>query len=397
MVYDSKVCYVFNKFYSAFIKSIKATNTELKSVIKKHYKVIDKSSEQYYDAFWKNVSPYWKAFVDAGKLYESADLLQVCLATEMNVEAIFSPLNDEQKERLTNYVNILLLFGYLYTELKKEKDIETSSSNDGEGASIQTNTEDKVEDDEESETEADVEPQEELNETEQVSENAKLANNVLELLRLIQADKKDTQEYKELLEEIIDDDVTKLLSKVTSVSQTVETENFASSADNGFASFDILQSLENSKIANLAKEITSEIDLSKLSIDNPEDISKLMDMTGENNFLGNIVSKVSSKLTEKLSNGELKQEELMNEAMSVMGALNGNDGIGSLLKNMGGLGGLGDIMSNPMMAEMLKMAKKGKVQTRNTNGARRGSGASARDRLRKKLDERKKNAEHQEQ
>jgi hypothetical protein len=395
MVYDSKVCYVFNKFYSAFIKSIKATNTELKAVIKKHYKVIDKSSEQYYDAFWENVSPYWKTFVDVGKLYESADLLQVCLATEMNVEAIFSPLNDEDKERLANYVNILLLFGYLYTELKKEKDTETSSSNDGEGANIQIDAEDKVEDD--VEAEADLEPEEELNETEQVTENAKLANNVLELLRLIQAEKKDTPEYKELLEEIIDDDVTRLLSKVTSVSQTVETENFTSSNNNGLPSFDILQSLENSKIANLAKEITSEIDLSKLSIDKPEDISKLMDMSGDNNFLGNIVSKVSSKLTEKLSNGELKQEELMNEAMSVMGALNGNDGIGSLLKNMGGLGGLGDIMSNPMMAEMLKMAKKGKVQTKNTNGARRGSGASTRDRLRKKLDERKKNAEQQEQ
>jgi hypothetical protein len=384
MVYDNKVCYVFNKFYSAFIKALKATNVELKPIIKQHYKVIDKSSEQYYEAFWESVSQHWRIFVDTDKFYESPEVGGVCLATEMPVACIFEPLDEEQKNSLVNHVNILLLFAYLYTELKKEKDTSCSEQEND----VETET---------TETENEEEPHEQdANDATEVHvpEIAKLFSNVLELLRLIQADKKETNEYKELFEDIIDDDVAKLVSKVSSVTSLVEPEQFAPS-EGGLPSFDILQSLENSKIANLAKEITSEIDLSKLSIDKPEDISKLMDMSGDNNFLGNIVSKVSSKLTEKLNNGELKQEELMNEAMSVMGALNGGDGIAGLLKNMGGLGGLGDIMSNPMVAEMLKMAKKGKVQTKNSNGARRGSGASTRDRLRRKLDERKKNVEQQ--
>lgn len=378
MVYDSKACYVFNKFYSAFIKTIRATNQDLKQTIKKHYKVIDKSSEQYYDSFWESVSPHWRTFVDSDKFYENVEISSIPLAVEMSVSQIFESISDKDKETLANYVNTLLLFAYLYTEIKKEHDTDTSSSNEDNQEKIEEVENEGIEN-------ADAQSEE--------SDNSKLFSNVLELLRLIQADQKDTPQYKDLLEDIIDDDVTKLISKINSVAQTVEPEQFASSSEAGLPSFDILQSLENSKIANLAKEITSEIDLSKLNIDKPEDISKLMDMSGDNNFLGNIVSKVSSKLTEKLSNGELKQDELMNEAMSVMGALNGSDGIGSLLKNMGGLG---DIMSNPMMAEMMKMAKKGKVQTKNTNGARR-SATSTRDRLRKKLDERRKNTEQQEQ
>jgi hypothetical protein len=371
---ESKVCYVFNKFYSAFIKSLKATNEELKPVIKKHYRIIDKSSQQYYDAFWENVAPHWRALLDADKFYEIEEVKDVSLATEMTVASIFNPLTNEDKESIANHVYILLLFAYLYTELKKESNVEETEEGE---------VEDNVEDSD-------------SNEDEIPYELHKLFDNTLHLLRLIQSDKKETTEYKELFEEIIDDDVSKLLSKVSVVSHVVEPEQLGGDAKPDGSPFDILQSLENSKIANLAKEITSEIDLSNLSIDKPEDISKLMNMSGDNNFLGDIVSKVSSKLTEKLSTGELKQEDLMNEAMSVMGALNGSDGLGSLLKNMGGMGGLGDIMSNPMIAQMMKMAKKGKVQTKNTNGTRRGSSSSTRDRLKKKLDERKKNASQQE-
>jgi hypothetical protein len=104
-------------------------------------------------------------------------------------------------------------------------------------------------------------------------------------------------------------------------------------------------------------------------------------------------------LTDKISKGELNQEDLMGEAMSMMGMLNsgkgGAGGLADMLKGMGGLGGLGglgDIMNNPMFTEMMKMAKKGKTQTKNSNGQRssKNGGPSTRDRLRKKLEDRKK-------
>jgi hypothetical protein len=164
---------------------------------------------------------------------------------------------------------------------------------------------------------------------------------------------------------------------------------------------DFLESIENSKIANIAKEISQEIDISNISIEKPEDVAKLMDFSGSNNFLGNIVSKVSTKLTEKISSGEINQDDLLSEAMSMMGMLNGGGaggagGIADILKNMGGLGGLGGMLNNPMMNEMMKMAKKGKVATKNTGGSRRSS-VSTRDRLRKKLEEKNKKSSQEEQ
>jgi hypothetical protein len=358
---SSKFLYVFNKLFSSFIKTLKDVNVEVKPVIKKHYKVIDKSSSHYYDKFWSSVEPHWKEFVELETLHDTDNLNSVEIADEITVYTVFNSLDATHKDAISSHVYLLLIFAYLYTEFKKEDATqETVADQD-----VESNV---------------------------VSNSQALFNNVVSILSLIQNNQKDTDVYKELLDNIVDDDVTRLLTKVTTVSGAVpkqfEAENNPSATNNPL---EFLQGLENSKIASLAKEITGEIDLSNLHIDKPEDISKLMDMSDGNNFLGNIVSKVSSKITEKLNTGELKQEDLMSEAMSVMGALNNGDGLGGLLKNMGGLGGLGDLMSNPMMAEVMKMAKKGKVQTRNTNGTRKGSGGmSTRDRLKKKLDERKK-------
>ena len=56
---------------------------------------------------------------------------------------------------------------------------------------------------------------------------------------------------------------------------------------------------------------------------------------------------------------------------------------------MGDLGGLGNLFNNPMMAEMMKMATKGKAKP----NPEVFKTASSRDRLKKKLDERRKAAE----
>jgi hypothetical protein len=350
---SSKFLYVFNKLFSSFIKTLKEVGDELKPVIKKHYKVIDKSSSQYFEHFWNSVEPKWKDLVECENVREVDHLKDVEVAIELNLDSIFNSVKEEDKETITSHIYLLLIFAYLYAEISKET------------SPVQEDA------------------------TQEENSSHVLFNNVVALLSLIQNNKRDSDAYKELIDSIVDDDIVKLLSKVSTVSGAVP-KQFEASSSATANPLEFLQGLENSKIASLAKEITSEIDLSNLSIDKPEDISKLMDMSDGNNFLGNIVSKVSNKLTEKLNTGELKQEDLMNEAMSVMGALNNGDGLGGLLKNMGGLGGLGDLMSNPMMAEMMKMAKKGKVQTKNTNGSRKSSGMSTRDRLKKKLDEKRR-------
>jgi hypothetical protein len=104
----------------------------------------------------------------------------------------------------------------------------------------------------------------------------------------------------------------------------------------------------NSKIGNLAKEISEELNGDDLKcMENPDDLMKNL-LSGEGGGgLGNIIQKVSSKLQNKMKNGELNEEALMKEATSMMGMLN------PAFSKMagGGMGGMGDLFS--MMGGMM--------------------------------------------
>jgi hypothetical protein len=161
-------------------------------------------------------------------------------------------------------------------------------------------------------------------------------------------------------------------------------------------------------ICNLAKEISDEIDVSNLKVDNPEDILKLMDFSSSNNIVGDIIKKVSTKIHDKISNGQLKQEDLFGEAMNMMSMMgSGKGGAGGNMGGMGGIaemfgkmmgggkggsGGMSDIMNgmsgmmnNPMVAEAMKAMKKGKA-TMKPDAFKK---ESAKERLRAKLNARK--------
>jgi hypothetical protein len=112
---------------------------------------------------------------------------------------------------------------------------------------------------------------------------------------------------------------------------------------------DILGMLENSKIGSLAKEISEEIDIKDLKIDSPEQLLDFKNLTGSNNILGDIVTKVGSKIKNKIDRGEISQTDLVNEAMSFVGMINKGSGSG------GGGGGM-DFMSmfnNPMFKDLM--------------------------------------------
>jgi hypothetical protein len=363
MIFEQRICYMFNKFFSCFIKDLKNTNEEIKSVIKKHYKVIDKSSEEYYDFFWGNVHTYLKDLValetPCASVAEELEDIEFLKGVTLG----FALQRVDNKNAFWNYFNCLLVFASLFNETK-------SHTND-------TNTEESTD----------------KNEGNGTSEIYVLFVKVVKVLAMLQK----AQDVSAELDDIVDDDVKAILSKIKSFDTTDADAKLEDAGDAlPIPPTEFLESIENSKIASLAKDIAKEIDISSLNIDKPEDIAKMLDFSSENNFLGNIVNKVSSTLTDKINKGELKQEDLMNEAMSMMGMLNGGNGgaggLADMLKGMGGLGGLGDIMNNPMFTEMMKMAKKGKVQTKNSNGQRssKNGGSSTRDRLRKKLEERKK-------
>lgn len=175
-------------------------------------------------------------------------------------------------------------------------------------------------------------------------------------------------------------DLVKLLDSVVSLSKMDAPGQAGDRSDESPLPNIDMAFLEQSKIGKIAKEISDEIDIS--GIKKPEDMLNFSDP--KNNVIGDIVNKVGSKIHSKLSNGELKQEDLLSEAFGLLNSFGG--------KIPGG-GNLSDILNNPMMKNMMSnMAgqfggaagggKGGAKVAVNTSKMRH---MSARERLRSKL------------
>ena len=337
MILNNKIIFIFNKFFISFIKDVKESSEELKVTIKKDYKIIDKLSTEYIDEFWKGLL--------------EGDLTQNKVLKEFTVKDILEKIQTEEVETLWNHIYTLLAFAYLYNEYKDNTEDNTLD-----------NTEDNILDN--------ILEQENT----KISQIETLFNKVVGFITTIQHNSEESNDFKEELDEILDDDLKAILLRITpKLSKNIPsgTENVAPDMGSMFG-----EMAKNSKIASLAKEISEEIDISSINIEKPEDIMKLMDFSGDNNVMGNIIKKVSSKISDKINSGDLKQDDLLGEAMNMM----------SMMGGKGGMGGLGDMLNNPMIAELMKSMKKGKpMQTRQDVVSK----ASARDRLRKKLDERR--------
>ena len=122
-----------------------------------------------------------------------------------------------------------------------------------------------------------------------------------------------------------------------------------------------LAGLENlfagTKIGDLAKEISSEIDLSGIDTTKPEAFFDLNNLMGSNSPLPNIIGQVSSKIQGKLASGELSQADLFGEAMNLMKTID----LGKMSSmcppgaaGAGPGGGLNDIFG--LMTSMMKNA-----------------------------------------
>ena len=158
---------------------------------------------------------------------------------------------------------------------------------------------------------------------------------------------------------------------------------------------DIKEALENTKIGLLAKEISEEIDLSNVDVSDPSKLLNFSDFANQNSFMGKVVSKVGTKIQSKIQTGELKHEDLIKEAMSLLttldigkamsgGAPGGAPDLSAMFQGMasggGGGGGVADMggMLQGMMSAFGGMA----------GASQSHSGSSARNRLRQQLQKR---------
>ena len=354
MIANQKVLLMFNKCFISFLKDIKSNSMEtVKNAIKAKYKLIDKLSTEHVETFWDACEPNMSTFVSL-----STEELSVNKDVTTSCSKIFGvPISDilcqfsslQQKEMFWNHFIILLIFAYMYNDNLHTQNATIDEEGEGE------------------------------EEEEEEEENSSSDNQILALFQKVT----DVISVKQRggqtdLDDIMDDDIRLLLQKI--VKQTGkddEEEGKKEGKPKGFDIGDVFGNIaKDSKIANLAKEISDEIDISSFKIEKPEDIMKMMDFSNSNSVMGDIIKKVSSKISNKIEKGELGQDELLGEAMSMM----------SMLGKSGGGGGLGSFLNNPLMNEVMKAMKKGKPMQTRTDVVNK---ASTRDRLKKKLDDRR--------
>lgn len=116
--------------------------------------------------------------------------------------------------------------------------------------------------------------------------------------------------------------------------------------------------MEDTMLGKLAKEIMEDVDIDKLQKSIGENGDILKAIGDPDSGFGDLISNVSRKMATKISNGELKQEGLLQDAMkfaSVMPGLFGaGAGAGAGGAGAGGGGG-GGSKNQPDMSSMMKM------------------------------------------
>jgi len=304
----TKIIYAFNKFFSGFVRDVKVINDELHGAIKANYKIVDKSSSEYLDVFWENVGePLMNPEFD---LLNNKD---VELVKGVTVNMLTSSESDITS--LLNTVYTMAIFAYL----SKKVDAE---------------------------------------EAEKLFDQA---------VKILNAFNSSPEAFEDALDDVIDDDMKALFSRI----QPTVPDEMPSKASVDDAMDDIMGKFGDGKIASLAKEIAQTINVDDLKIESPADVMKMLDFSKEgNNALGNIVQQVTTAISNKVSSGELKQEDLVKEAMSMMGSL----------------GGMG--LNNPLFSSMMKNMAGGKASVRKDVLAK----MATKDRLRKKLEAKQQNA-----
>ena len=163
-------------------------------------------------------------------------------------------------------------------------------------------------------------------------------------------DKYKEHEQYEIIKKIFDDH-EKILQNIVDCSSKFAEDILREQKDTKDNKKDFLNGMDekkfentflNSNIGNLAKEISQEIDPSQLeNLNDPSELfnSLLGGGTGGNNDLGKLFKTVGDKLQNKLSNGNINEDQLFNEAQSMMNMINPS------LSNMTGMMGMGNLFS----------------------------------------------------
>ena len=143
---------------------------------------------------------------------------------------------------------------------------------------------------------------------------------------------------KDMIEKIEDEKIRKVLENL----QTIRNKKIKDKSGMD------MKFIEDTTIGKLAKEILEDIDVGKLQSSIGEKGDVLKAIGDPDSGFAEIITNVSRKMANKISNGELKQENLIQDAMKFASSMPG------LFGGAGGAGGKG-AKSAPDMSGMMNM------------------------------------------
>ena len=351
MEVQNKIVYVFNRFLIDFFKEIKK-DSYFKLAIKKNYKLIAKKSPKYINNFKDKITPFNDILcgenLDIEELCKNEDFKNTCIFKNIKIGKLINVYKDDDIKIVFSYLLILYLFLYLYEEsviliemLNNEKAENVLSDNGEENSGESENGEEnsgesdngeensgESDNGEENSGESDNESKEDIEDDESNIDEVQLSKLLLNILTILNdIDLKNNIDSE--LNDILDDDIKNLLLNI---------EKCKKSQINIDNNLDEL--IGDSKIGNLAKEISNSINLDSLNLENPEDLLNPANLFNENtgNILGNLVQQVGTSITDKISSGDINQEDLIKDAFSLMNRMqntsSNNPVIGDMMKNM---------------------------------------------------------------
>jgi len=296
---------VFNQYYFAFLRRLRDKAREKKDddkvsrnlirAIKNHYLNYDKDSEEYIDYYldqFKDRVPFEGKTVAEFEKYLNTDSVQeICIYKDISLKSISKVLDN--KSFTNGYFLILKIFGRKAENVLSDEDV----------------------------------------------------NSIVEILK--KKDEKDFN-YEENVEKLTSGDgingngaIVKDLLTLFKLTQESTNQSIRGDFQNTF------KELEDTSLGKLAKEIMEDIDLVELenSLGNSDNIFQAL--SNPQGGLSKLLGTVSQKMISKMASGELKQENLLQDAMK----------FSSKLQSGGGMGAgspFGDISS--MMGKVQEMA-----------------------------------------
>ena len=344
----------FNENLKQFINVLKKKYPEQKNTIENYYN-FDNPGNKYIDEFLQNCkncgddisSKNEIIFSKDSKILNNIDFYTIwnSIDDEIHDNTESKELNEEQRENIWKYLHTLYIFGYEYRCKKDFKLI----MNEIKSKDIST-----------------------------LDEEGKTFRNIIEGISI--------QNRKPNSDELESEESDKNTNK-----QGIPVPELFSGV-----------------IGNLAKEIAEEIDPSKINIEDPSKLlSSLMsgnlDENNDDSGIFDLVKDITGKIQNKLSSGNLNEQQLFSEAQNMMKSFaGGQSGIPGMDKNFNPMNMFNNIMKSGMMDDLDPenqniveeasdiIKNKGMSGTTSSQLSNKAQLRSTRDRLRSKLEKKKK-------